>query len=145
MGFVTVDDERAGVECVFFSDAWALSERVLTAGQPILVRGKLEKSHREGEETCKIIAESAELLSDVRERRTRRVHLLLDRDELIPHLKELSDLLGETPGTTPVHLHLRIPELAWVSLQLGPQVVAEDKLFQGLEELFRRADVARLE
>lgn len=145
MGFVTVDDEREGVECVFFSDAWALSERVLTAGQPLLVRGKLEKSHREGEETCKIIAESAELLSDVRERRTRRVHLLLEQEELMPRLAELNELLAETPGTTPVHLHLRLPELAWVSLQLGNQVVAEDRLFQGLEELFRRADVARLE
>ena len=125
MGFVSVVDERAGVECVFFSDAWALSERVLTAGVPILVRGKLEKSHREGEETCKIIAESAELLSDVRERRTRAVHLLLEQAELMPRLSDLSELLTQTPGTTPVHLHLRMPNLAWVSLQLGSQVVAK--------------------
>ena len=145
MGFVTVDDERAGVECIFFSDAWALSERVLTSGKPLLIRGKLERSSREGEESCKIIAESAELLSDVRERRTRTVNLLLDQAELMPQLSGLKTLLGEVPGTTPVHLHLRMPELAWVSLILSNQVVPEDALFEGLEELFRRDDVARLE
>ncbi len=145
MGFVTLDDERAGVECVFFSDAWALSERVLTAGQPVLVRGKLEKSHREGEKTCKIIAESAELLSNVRERRTRKVHLVLNQDELMPRLDALRTLLTDSPGTCPVHLHMRMPDLAWVSLQLGASVVPEDTLVQGIEELFRRPDVARLE
>jgi DNA polymerase-3 subunit alpha len=145
MGFVTVDDELAGVECIFFSDAWALSERVLTAGQPLLIRGKLEKSHREGEETCKILAETAELLCDVRERRTRKIHLVVEHEELMPRLGALADLLTNTPGTTPVHMHLRMPDLAWVSLQLSALVVPEDELFQNLEEIFRRADVARLE
>jgi len=145
MGFVTVDDERAGVECIFFSDAWALSERVLTAGQPVLIRGKLEKSNREGEESCKIIAESAELLSDVRERRTRKIHLVVEQEELMPRLKELHELLTQTPGSCPVHLHMRMPDLAWVSMKLSAEVVPEDAIFQNLEELFRRPDVARLE
>ena len=63
----------------------------------------------------------------------------------MPKLDALSEVLAETPGACPVHLHMRLPELAWVSLQLQAQVIPEDRLFQSLEELFRRADVARLE
>lgn len=80
MAFVTIEDTMGSVECVFFSEPWAASQRALSEEQPVLVRGKLEKAGGEG--GAKILAESAELLSDVREHRTQAVFICLDTANL---------------------------------------------------------------
>ena len=146
MGFVTLEDELGGVECVFFSEPWANSKAALAAAVPLLVRGKLEKRQGENGEECKIIAESAELLTEVRERRTRAVHLVLEVAELTENLTELQTLLEASPGNCPVRLHLRVPDMAWVELEPkeGFRVVPDDPLLQGIEMLFRRPNVVRL-
>ena len=146
MGFVTLEDELGGVECVFFSEPWANSRAALSAEVPILVRGKLEKRRGENGDECKIIAESAELLTEVRERRTRAVHLIVERDEVMSHLAELEGIFIASPGNCPVHLHVRMPDCAWVDIELGEKirVVPDDTLLQGVEVLFRKANVVRL-
>jgi len=146
MGFVTLEDQGGQVDCVFFSDPYTSSQRVLDAEQPILIRGKIEKSNGEGNDACKIIAESAELLSVVREQRTRVVHLMLSEEELASKLDALTGLLRASPGNCPVHLHLNVQDLGWVRLAVGEelQVIPDDPLVQGLEELFQRPDVARM-
>jgi DNA polymerase-3 subunit alpha len=146
MGFVTIEDELANVECVFFSDPWANAYAALTAEVPIMVKGKLEKKSTDAGEECKIIADSAELLTEVRERRTRLIHLVLEKDELEKHLQELTQLFEESPGRCPVHIHVRMPDMAWVELELGEaiRVIPEERLLQGIEVLFRRPNVVRL-
>jgi DNA polymerase-3 subunit alpha len=146
MGFATLEDATGQVECVFFSNAYAASQKVLETDQPILVRGKVERSNRDGEDGVKVIADSAELLSEVRERRTRAVHLVVERDELLPKLTELSALMIASPGDCLVHVHMRLPELGWIdfSLSESQKVIPDDPFIQGLEEIFQRPNVARL-
>jgi len=148
MCFATIEDIDGAVECVFFSEPFARSERVLAAQQPVLIRGKLEKNRDggDGANACKILAESAELLSEVRERRARQLHLVLEPSELENgQLSALKELIGGSPGSCPVHIHLRNGE-AWTTIRLPPEhgVVVDEPLMQGLESLFRRRDVARL-
>jgi DNA polymerase-3 subunit alpha len=146
MGFVTIEDEFGSVECVFFSDPWHNSRSALGAEVPIIVRGKLEKKQSEAGEECKIIADSVELLTDVRERRTRVVHLILERDEAMKNMEALATLFADSPGQCPVHLHVRMPDLAWTELVLGEgiRVLPDDQLLQGVEVLLRRANAVKL-
>ncbi len=144
MAFVTLEDALGSVECIFFSEPWANCRTAVSSDQPILVTGKLEKG---ADGTPKILAESARLLSEVRESRTRSVHLLLEEAELDgPRLVELSTLLEASHGRCSVHVHVRSPGLAWARYDLAAdhRVVADDALLQGIETLFRRPDVVRL-
>jgi len=144
MAFVTLDDALGAVECVFFSEPWANSRLAITSEQPILVTGKLEKGQ---DGTPKILAESARLLAEVRESRTRAVHLMLEEAELDGQtMADLSNLFGASKGRCSVHIHVRSPGLAWARYDLGRdhRVVADDALLQGIETLFRRPDVVRL-
>ena len=146
MGFVTVEDELGSVECVFFSDPWANARGALGSEVPLLIKGKLEKRHTDSGEECKIIADSAELLTEVRERRTRLVHLMLELEEVVTHKEALNTLFAASPGNCPVHLHVRMPDLAWVELRLGDsiRVVPDEVLLQGIEVLTRRTNAVKL-
>jgi DNA polymerase III subunit alpha len=146
MGFVTIEDELGSVECIFFSDPWANARAALTAEVPLLIKGKLEKKSTEDGEECKLIADGAELLSEVRERRTRAVHLMLEREEVLSHMSDLSQLFAESKGKCPVTLHVRMPDLAWVELALSEDmlVVPDDALLQGIEVLTRRSNAVKL-
>ena len=143
MAFVTLEDIGGSVECVFFSEPWARSQRAITSEQPLLVQGKLERK----DDGVKILAENARLLSDVREGSTREVHLVLDADELENgRLPRLVEVLQASSGAKPVHVHLHLPGQAWVSLRVGDNltVTPDDALMEGIETLFRRTDVVRL-
>ena len=145
MAFVTIEDISGAVECIFFSEPWANAERELKSEQPVLVSGKLEiKSADAGP---KILAESARLLSTVREERTRRLHLVVEAEELDEARTEaLLRLLQESAGPRPVRLHVHHPGAAWTTLELADlKVIPDEPLMQGLETLFRRPDVPRLE
>jgi DNA polymerase-3 subunit alpha len=78
MAFVRLEDAEASIECVFFAEAFARSMRALEQQEPILVTGRLEA----GADERKIVASSAELLSEVRARTTREVQFTLDVDDL---------------------------------------------------------------
>ena len=143
MAFVTLEDEHGSVECVFFSDPFLRSQKALAEGQPLLVRGKLER----GEDSVKVLAESAELLSEVRERSTRAVALRVDAQEVDDSRRAaLIQLLRGSPGSCELTLHVRFPGRAVAVLRLPEalRVVPDDTFMQGLETLFRRPDVARL-
>ena len=144
MAFVTLEDTSGAIECIFFADPYTASQQVLASEQPILVRGKLEQG---GDGATKILAESAELLSEVRERRTKAVHLVLEEAELENgQAEKLRALLGESKGSCPVRVHLQVDGRAWATLRLPDplRVVPDEAFMQGLETLFRRNDVARL-
>ena len=143
MAFATIEDQGGGVECVFFPEAYLSSQRALGSGQPLLVRGKLEKKA----DGAKILAENCEELAAVRERRTREVRLLLEAEELsAERLAELKALLASSQGRCPVKLMLRYPGEGRATVQLGDafRVVPDENLMQGLEALFRRSDVPQL-
>ncbi|MEE2749921.1 MAG: DNA polymerase III subunit alpha [Myxococcota bacterium] len=140
MAFVRLDDGQASVDCIFFPDPWAASRAVLEGDRPFLLKGKLE---RKGED-AKIIANSVELLSEIRERRTREVHICISQDELdSERIAGLRDLLRSRPGTCEARLTLLCGTASEVVLKLGGEfkVSADDELTEGLNRLFRRPDV----
>ncbi|MEL6341582.1 MAG: DNA polymerase III subunit alpha [Myxococcota bacterium] len=143
MAFANLEDETGGVECVFFPDPYARSQRALGSGQPLIIHGKLEKKP----EGAKILAESIELLAEVRERRTREVQLVLEPDEINhERLVKLKALLKGSQGRCPVKLMLRYPDdvRARIVLPDSIRVVPDEDFMQGLETLFRRSDVPQL-
>jgi len=141
MAFATLEDEHGSVECVFFSDPYAASARALVCEQPLLVRGKLERTA----DSVKILAESAEVLSEVRIRRTQEIHLRMELRELPEErARQLAALLAESQGRCPVTLHLRQPGHSRSELRLAARAVPDEALMQGLESLFRRPDVVEL-
>ena len=145
MGFVVLDDETGSVECVFFSQAWADSERALGAGEPVFVRGKIEKSA----DGVKIRAESAELLSELERKETRRIVFELEHAEAKRKrvLRDLRGLLDRHSGTVPVVLRVRRPDASHLVLEL-PEArhgLASQELKDEAAVLLRRRDVVRFE
>ncbi len=144
MGFATVEDDQGSVECTFFSDPWVASEAALLSEQPVVVSGTVERTEDGG---AKIMGESAQLLSEVRERTTRVVHLCLESTDLGEgRIEGLVRLLQESRGPRPVHVHVRRPGHSWTSLRLPAElkITPDDAFFEGMETLFRRVGVVRL-
>ncbi|MCB9680916.1 MAG: DNA polymerase III subunit alpha [Alphaproteobacteria bacterium] len=104
MAFVTLEDEHATLECVFFSEPWMRSQKALRSGEPVLVTGRLERD----DEAFKMRANSAEPISEVRERTVRKVVLTVDSDELTEErVRKLQTLLQQEKGDRPVRLVVR--------------------------------------
>ncbi len=144
MAFVALEDDTTVVECVFFSDPWATSRRALESDQPILVRGKLEKTA----DGAKILAESVELLSELRERATREIHIDLSLEELDSgRIQALQALLGTVRGSCTTSLHVTWPARSEVVLRLPSSYSAapDDRLVDGLSTIFRRNDMVRFQ
>jgi DNA polymerase III subunit alpha len=97
MAFVRLEDAQAAVECTFFSDAWARSQRVLKANEPVIIQGRPEV-HRD---EVKLRASSAVLLSEMRARMVREVVVRVGLHELTSkRMSALKDLLGANEGAT---------------------------------------------
>jgi DNA polymerase-3 subunit alpha len=142
MAFAQLEDVDASVECVFFSEPWARSQRAIQAGEPVVVTGKLEIS-AEGE--AKIRASAAELLSAMRERATREIRFTLSVGDLAgSRLDRFKELLAANPGACTTRVSLAADgveaELTLPDLPTAPVAA----LVEGAQTLFGRADVVVL-
>jgi DNA polymerase III subunit alpha len=141
MGFVGLDDETEQIECVFFADAWARSVRAMREGEPVLIRGKLEK----GAEGMKILAESAELMREIRQRSTREVVLTVDYDEFKARgrIDALKKALEENTGACKAVISVTQPNHCIVRLELplSLSVLPNETLQDAVDEVFRRRGV----
>ena len=141
MGFVGLDDETEQIECVFFSNAWAQSSRAVREGEPLLIRGKLEK----GAEGMKILAESAELMREIRQRSTREVVLAIDYEELQARgrIDALRKALEDNSGGCRAVLDVTRPDRCRVRLELplSMNVMPNETLQDAVDEVFRRRGV----
>ena len=141
MAFVRVEDEEASIECVFFPDAWARSQRALEAGEPVLITGKLER----GEE-LKMMGKTAEPLTEVRARTTREVRFLFELDELTaPKLRSFRSVLEERRGGCRSRVVVR-QEGAYEAELLLPELPVEPstKMEESVHALFGRNDIVAL-
>ena len=142
MAFVTLEDEQGTMEAVFFSKQLLASQSVLEAGKPLLLTGKLE---RKGD-AINMLAETAMLMEDLREHRTRAVAIHVRADELDGDAyARLLELLAQNPGQC--ETAIEVEEGAYrVTLRLGEghRVRATPKLVEGLRGLFGRAEAVVL-
>ncbi len=140
MAFVVMEDAHGTVECVFFSDPWLRSQSALKAGGPILVTGRLERDA----ETIKILASTAEPLTEARARTVREVRFEVGLVELNrKRLDGLHELVQTERGGCPAKLVVTSERyVATFALPDGvnPSLALED----GTMSLFGRNDVVSL-
>ena len=143
MGFVGLDDETGGIECVFFAEPWSRSARAIREAEPVLIRGKLEK----GAEGNKILAESAELMREIRERSTREVLMDVSYDELSKRgrVEALRKALEANNGPCRAVLNVTRPERCEVRMELplSLSVLPNETLQDAVDEVFRRRGIVR--
>jgi len=142
MAFVTIDDETGSVECIFFSDPWSRSARMIKEGGPIMVRGTLEK----GSEGSKIMVESVESLSDLRARTTTEVRVSVDHKALTSQrLADLRRILEQRGGNVPVTLHIAKAGHSQAILRVSDslKVQPDNDLQDDIDELFQRRGTMR--
>jgi DNA polymerase-3 subunit alpha len=143
MAFVTLEDMNGTIECVFFPKALPRAQAALEGGRPVLVRGTLE---HKGEEV-KVLADTVELIEDLRERNTGLVELSVRTHELGDDaLVALQGLLEGNRGAAYVKVWLEEPGVFRTRIRAGEglRVAASPKLVEGLRALFGRADALRL-
>ncbi len=141
MAFVRVEDDKASIECVFFPEAWGRSQRAMESGEPVLVTGKIET----GEEP-KLIAATAEPLTEVRARMTREVRFQLEVDELQGvALERFVEVLRSQKGGCRSRLVLR-SQGAFEAELLLPEwpVEPSPRLEESMHALFDRPGVVAL-
>ncbi len=142
MAFVQLEDAGGSVECVFFPEPWARSQRAIEANEPVLVTGTVE----ENSDGAKLMGRSAETLSDIRGRMTREVRFELDICDLEgDRLERFLHLLREQRGSCRSCLMVRVDGRFQALLQL-PDLPVEPST--GMEEqvhaLFGRPGVVEL-
>lgn len=107
MAFIQLEDDKASVEVVFFSKTWVTSQRVISAGLPVLIVGTVEHA----EEGSKIRAKSVELLSEVRARMSREAVLTLAAEQVSAEtVKALRGVVDKYSGTCPMRFIVALKE-----------------------------------
>jgi DNA polymerase-3 subunit alpha len=144
MAFVTIEDERGSVECVFFSDAYQKAQAILSGDRPIRVTGRVERRN----EGISMRADNAERLEDLREREARRLEIKVRADELDPDtISAMSALFTANAGGCETYVSVDSGGEWSASLRIGDQwrVAATPRLVEGLRGLFGRTDAVRIQ
>ena len=120
---------------------------VLTAGEPVLVTGKVSFPFRdadseveeEGPREPTLFLNEAVRLSDAVKKDTRSISIRLRADRIDQqHLTKMADVLGRSTGNCPVTLVLAMKDGAEAFLALGKafRVEVSDEVLSGLERIF---------
>ncbi len=135
MAFVTLEDMSGPIECLFFPKALPPAQAALEAKRPVLVRGVLE---HKGDEV-KILADTVELLEDLRERNTALVELTVSIDQLGDEgFATLQGLIEGNRGPAAFKVWVEDPGVfrARIGAGEGTRVAASPRLVDGLKAHF---------
>jgi len=124
MAFVRIEDTGASVEAVVFADLYGKAAGIIASAQPVFVSGRVEK---EGDEV-KLIASEMVPIEDVvsgaagaGRLKSRNTHITAPAQGLdTARLNELKGILGRSPGSSRVYLHV-------VAADGGEVVIAVDE------------------
>jgi DNA polymerase-3 subunit alpha len=133
MAFVTIEDERGTLDCVFFSDAYAKHQAILGGDRPILVTGKVERRN----DSVSLRADSAERLEDLREKRARVIEVHLKAAGLEPEsIGLVQGLFSGNQGAAEARIKLQTE--GWTAT-VAPgdtwKVAATPRLVEGLKSV----------
>lgn len=135
MAFVTLEDLVGSLEVVVFPEVFQASSDYLKGDEPLMVYGTLDA----GGETCKILATEVMLLTDVKERQTRKVHIRLTTTGLTEdQLQQLKHTIVRYEGTCRVILHMVVPNRSETLIMAAKElsVAASDEFVGAVEKLF---------
>ena len=119
MAFLRVEDLKGGMEVIVFPDLY----RKIRAGEiidrPLVITGRIDRD----EAGVKVIASDITPLSEARRLRTRKTHIYTGTEGVGSELlKQLKALLADSPGSSPVFLHLMYPDGREVVLSLPEDI-----------------------
>jgi DNA polymerase-3 subunit alpha len=122
MCFITLEDLVGSVEVVVFSDLYSSVSLLLKKEVPIYLKGQVDHN----EDSIKILAREIVSLEEVRKKRTREVHLSVEKTLMNPKaFEELKGILLKYPGSIPTYLHLLEPNKKETILALPPDLEVE--------------------
>ena len=135
MAFVTIEDLSGSLEVVVFPEVFQASSEYLQGEEPLMVYGTLDAAG----ENCKILASEIMLLTDVKERQTRNIHVRLTTPGLTEdQLQLLKHTMMRYSGSCRVHLHLVVPNRSETLIIAAKElsVAASDDFVAAVEKLF---------
>ncbi|MFS8069519.1 MAG: OB-fold nucleic acid binding domain-containing protein, partial [Byssovorax sp.] len=144
LAFFILEDTNGRIEVKVRQNQIETYAHVLTAGEPVLISGKLsfpqqeEGEESEGPREPTLLLDMAESLSDAIRLETKHVAIHVserraDRD----HLSRLARVLAESPGACPVQLFIRFEDGNEAVLALPRyRVEPNDGMLARLEKLF---------
>jgi DNA polymerase-3 subunit alpha len=158
MAFVSLEDLSGSVEVICFpgrasgsdfdGEKWRKGgprpgyvdwEPLLKGGDPLLVAGTVQIDTRDEENArAEIVAESVQLLSEVRAKKAKRVEVRVPGSAVDDtKLEQLRDLMSKYPGNVGVAMILSFPGQAEVTVALPQAKVAlKEDLFEAIDKLF---------
>jgi DNA polymerase-3 subunit alpha len=139
--FLEIEDMYGRVRAKLRGDRIDTYAHLLTAGDPVLVTGKVSfpmTEEPDDEREATILVDSVELLSDAALKATRSVSIKLDADRTARRdFEALKTLILASPGPCPVELVLSLGEGTEAVLDLeGTRVTPNDTFLGGLERMF---------
>jgi DNA polymerase III subunit alpha len=158
MAFVTLEDLSGSAEVICFpgrangsefdGEKWKKGgprpgyvdwEPMLKSGDPVLISGAVQIDTRDEENArAEVVAESVQLLSEVRAKKAKRVEIHLAGSAIDDaKLEQLRALIGKYPGNVGVAVVLSLPGQAEVTVALPQAKVAlKDELLESIDRLF---------
>jgi DNA polymerase-3 subunit alpha len=148
MAFFELEDRTGRIEVKVRPQGVEQFAHVLSAGEPVVLKGMLVYDRRNADEaeedsavepTPQIMLDDAVLLADHLRTETRAVGIRLGYERARrEQLQRLAEHLSSCRGNCPVTLTLTLDDGAEVHLALGSnfRVEASDKMLSGLERLF---------
>ena len=141
MAILQVTDSYGSVEVVVHAKAYKEAERVIAAGEPVLISGRV-RMEIEGEEArCSVIASEVELLSSVRTRKVTAARLELEASEVTPALvAQLQETFARHAGSCSLSLVVKHPVgETEVHLPSTLRISSTDELLRELTRLLGRS------
>ncbi len=127
MAFLVIEDLYGSMELVCFPEVYARCREIIFSEKPLWVQGQLKIDGDQGEDgeesgvTCKVLAESIELLEDACRKKAAGLVIELRSESVAPELLEkIKELLIVNRGDYPVTLKIRVPRKGTVYLALPP-------------------------
>ena len=131
MAFLVFEDLYGSVELVCFPEVYARCRDEIASEKPLWVQGQLKldgdqvEDGEEGSVTCKVLADSMELLEDACRKKAAGLVIELRSDRVAPELLEkIKELLIVNRGDYPVTLKIKVPRKGTVCLALPPDYSA---------------------
>jgi DNA polymerase-3 subunit alpha len=142
MAFARCEDLHGSIEVVVFSDLYGAVESLLKSDVPLLLAGRVEK---DAEDECKIIATAVTRLEDAEKiKNPKKTHILAPADSIESEtFGALKETLRNSPGASPVFLHLVYPDNREVVVELPDEFRIEptQMVIQKIKELIRGGEV----
>ncbi len=144
MAFIVLEDLYGSVELVCFPEVYAGCRELIASEKPLWVQGQLKLDGDRGDDgeetglTCKVLADSMELLEDARRKKAAGLVIELRSDRVAEEiLEKIKELLVVNRGDYPVTLKIKVPRRGTVYLALPPEYNAcgAPELSTGLSSL----------